>query len=237
MAFETLAEIANRAADELSVARPSAYVGGSTAGGRLFLALANSAGRDLMRAHEWSVLQTTATITTAIGTSTYALATDYDRMISDTGWDRTNDEMMVGPDSPQINRYVNESGVAQVGISKRFRIQGSNLIIWPTPTAVETLVYEYVSNKWAVDSGSTAQTEFTADTNTTRFDPELMKEEIKWRYKQAKGMAFEDARAYALMIREQKIANDLGGTTLTMSPEPGDQFLELDNLPDSNWSL
>lgn len=237
MAFATLTEIANRAADELSIARPNAYVGGATPDGRLLLACANSAGRDLMRAHDWGALQALGTITTANGTSSYALATDYDRMISDTGWDRTNDWMMVGPDSPQINRYLNESGVAQTGPRKRFRLQGSNIVIWPTPTTVESLVYEYVSNKWAVDSGSTPQTEFTADTNTSYFDPELMKEEIKWRYRFSKGMAFEDNRAYAIMIRNQKIAADLGGTTIDLAPAPGSQFIELENLPENNWSL
>jgi hypothetical protein len=237
MAFETLAEIANRAADELSVARPSAYVGGATPDGRLLLACANSAGRDLMRAHEWGALQSLGTVTTVASTSSYALATDYDRMIQDTGWDRTNDWMMVGPDGPQVGSYLDESGVAQTGPRKRFRLQGANIIIWPTPTAVETLVYKYVSKKWAVDSGSTPQIEFTADTNTTYFDPELMKEEIKWRYRFSKGMAWEDNKAYAMVLREQKIANDLGGTTLTMSPEPGSQFIELENLPDSSWSL
>src|SRR5687768_6544164 len=110
MAFATLAEIANRAADELSIARPTAYFGSTTPDGRLLLACANGAGRDLMRAHEWGALQTLGTVTTADGTSSYSLASDYDRMISDTGWDRTNDWMMVGPDTPQINRYLNESG-------------------------------------------------------------------------------------------------------------------------------
>lgn len=238
MAFATLAEIANRAADELSVARPTAYVGGATPDGRLLLACANSAGKDLMRAHEWGALQSLGTVTTAIDTSTYALATDYDRMISDTGWDRTNDWMMVGPDSPQINRYLNESGVAQTGPRKRFRLQGTNIVIWPTPTAVETLVYEYVSNTWAREASSgTPRVEFTADTNTTVFDPELMKEEIKWRYKFSKGMAWEDNHSYAMSIRQQKMASDIGGTTLDMAPVPGSQFIELENLPENNWPL
>jgi hypothetical protein len=237
MAFQTLAEIANRAADELSVARQSAYFGSVTPDGRLFLACANGAGRDLMRAHEWGALQTLGTITTANGTSSYSLATDYDRMIVDTGWDRTNDWMMVGPDNAQINRYLNESGVAQTGPRKRFRLQGTSIVIWPTPTTIETLVYEYVSNKWARDSSSAAQTEFTADDNTTVFDPELMKVEIMWRYLARKGMAFEDARGEALVLRQQKIAGDLGGTTITMSPDPSSQFIELENLPDSSWSL
>lgn len=237
MALSTLLEICQRASDELSIARQSAYVGGSTSDSRTLLACAQAAGRELMRAHEWGALQTLGTITTANGTSSYALASDYDRMISDTGWDRTNDWMMVGPDTPQINRYLNESGVAQTGVRKRFRLQGTSLVIFPTPTAIATLVYEYVSGKWARSSGSVAQAEFAADSDTTVFDADLMRAEIKWRYLAAKGMAFDDAKAEAFMIRESRIAADLGGTSLSMSPAPGAQFIELDNLPDNSWSL
>jgi len=112
MALSTLLEIGNRAADELSIAHQSAYVGSVVPDARTLLACANTAGRDLMRAHDWGALQTLGTIATANGTASYPLAVDFDRMISDTGWDRSNDWMMVGPDTPQINRYLNESGAA-----------------------------------------------------------------------------------------------------------------------------
>lgn len=237
MAFETLSQICFRAADELAIVRPPAIAGGSSSDARLLLACANGAGRDLMRSHEWGALQSLGTITTANGVSTYALESDYDRMISDTGWDRTNDWMMVGPDSPQINRYLNESGVAQTGPRKRIRLQGTNIVIWPTPTAVETLVYEYVSKNWARSSGGTPQYEFLADADTSVFDPDLMRVEVKWRYLKSQGMAYDDALTEAIVIRQQRIAADLGGTTLSMAPEPGAQFIELENIPDNNWSL
>lgn len=235
--MQTLTEICNAAEDELSLPRQTAYVGSAVSAARTMLAVANAAGRALMRVHEWGALQSVGTVTTADGTSSYALATDYDRMIADTGWDRTNDWMMVGPDSPQINRYLNESGVAQTGARKRFRLQGTNIIFFPTPTAVETLVYEYVSNKWARSTVPVAQTKFQADTDTTVFDPDLMKAEIKWRYLEARGLSFDDPKEAARVLREQKIAADLGGTSISMAPDPGSQFIELENLPDSSWSL
>lgn len=82
-----------------------------------------------------------------------------------------------------------------------------------------------------------AQAEFAADTDTTVFDPDLMRAEIKWRYLAAKGMAFDDARADAMAIRESRIAADLGGARMSMAPAPGAQFIEFDNLPDNSWSL
>jgi hypothetical protein len=237
MALTTLLDICNRAADELSLAHQTAYVGSIVPDARTLLACANAAGRDVMRAHAWGALQTLGTIGTVPGTATYPLAADFDRVVADTGWDRSNDWMMVGPDTPQINRYLNESGVAQTSARKRFRLQGANIVIFPTPAAIETLVYEYVSNRWAISNASVRQTEFSADTDTTVFDPDLLRAELKWRYLAAKGMAFDDARAEAMMIRESRIAADLGGSSMSMAPAPGLQFIELDNLPDNSWSL
>jgi hypothetical protein len=127
--------------------------------------------------------------------------------------------------------------VAQTGARKRFRLQGTSIVIFPTPATIETLVYEYVSNSWARSSIAVAQAEFAADTDTTVFDPDLMRAELKWRYLAAKGMAFDDARAEAMAVRESRVAADLGGRTVSMAPAPGAQFIELDNLPDNSWSL
>lgn len=237
MALSTLLQIIERVADELVLDRPTAVVASSIQQDRTLLAAANAAGRALMRAHTWGALQSLGTVTTADGTSTYALADDYDRMIADTGWDRTNDWMMVGPDSPQINRYLNESGVAQTGTRKRFRLQGDNIVIWPTPTAVETLVYEYISENWARSSGGTAQAEFAADTDTTVFDPDLLKAEIKWRFMAGRGFYAEGLKMEADQLRDAKISADLGGTILSMAPDPGAQFIELENVADGGWSL
>jgi hypothetical protein len=97
MAFSTVLEIINRAADEIGLSRKTAVVGSSDNETRQLLAHANAAGRDLMRAHDWGALQTLGTITTANGTATYDLASDYDRMIADTAWDRTTTWQVAGP--------------------------------------------------------------------------------------------------------------------------------------------
>ncbi|MCC6889616.1 MAG: hypothetical protein IT536_13865 [Hyphomicrobiales bacterium] len=237
MALSSLLEICQRAADELSIARQVAYVGGTHADARMLLACANTAGRALMRAHDWGALQTLATVTTTDGTTSYPLAADYDRMIADTGWDRSHGRIMVGPDGAQTHRSLNESGVTGTGARRRFRLQGASIVIWPTPSAAETLVYEYVSNRWARSAAGAAQSEFAADTDTAVFDSELMKAEIKWRYLAAKGLAFDDVRAEALTIRESRIAADLGGTVLCMAPPSDAPFVSLDHLPEGDWPL
>lgn len=236
MAFSTLLEIVNTAQDELGLPRSSVIAASSDPQDKQFYGAANASGRALMRAHDWAFLQTLGTITTANGTSSYALASDYDRMLPDTGWDRTNHWRMSGPDSPQANRELIEGNLVQASTHRRFRLTGSRVSIFPTPTDVATLVYEYVSNLWVLDSGSAAFSHFTADTDTTLFDPDLFKAEIKWRFMNAKGMYADGLKAEADNMRDLRIAADLGGTKLSMEPDGGLPFISLDNVPDGNWS-
>lgn len=244
MAFSTLLEIITRVCDETGFAsRPTVVVGSSRPDDRRLLACANAAGRDLMKAHEWGSLQTSATITTANGTADYSLASDYDRMISDTGWNRTKKMFLSGPDTPQVNRYLNDGWGVSASINQRFRIKGLTITIWPTPTAIETLGYEYISNKWAQSyddeenpTDPTPQLEFLADTYTTVFDPELMKKEIIWRFASGKGMYADGLKAEAFALRDQRIASDLGGTILNMVPEP-DYAPGAVNVQDGDWDI
>lgn len=237
MALSSLVEIVQRAADELGLARPTAVAAGTSAEARQLFACANAAGRDLMRAHDWGALRTSTTFTTVSGTANYDLATDYDRMVPDTAWNRTSRWMLVGPDSPQVNRWLNDSATAQASVRQRFIINGTRVNVWPTPTAAETVGYLYVSNKWARSSAAVAQTEFQADTDTSVFDPDLVKAELKWRFMAAKGMNADALKTEAMVLRDQRIAFDIGGTKLSLSPEPAAQFIELDQVADSSWSL
>jgi hypothetical protein len=242
MSFSTLIEIVNRVADEIGLSRKTAVVSSTDNETRQLLAHANATGRDLMRAHDWGALQSLGTITTANGTSDYSLASDYDRMIADTAWDRTTTWQVAGPDSVQLNRALRE-GILTGGSQKRFRLTGTTLNITPTPTAIETIVYEYVSKKWAQSyddefnpTVATPQLEFLDDSYTTVFDPDLVKAEIKWRFMAGKGMYADALKDEAMSMRALKIAGDIGGTTLQMQPASPREFISLDNVPDGSWA-
>lgn len=237
MALSTVLDIIKRACDELGLPRPSTVATSTKPQDIQMFAFANAAGRDLLEAHEWSVLQTLQTVTTANGTSDYSLASDYDRMVSDTWWNATRKRFVIGPDNQQIQRFLNDGWGVAASVNQRFSIHGSTLTIWPTPTATETTHYVYISNKWARSSGSAAQEEFAADTDTSVFDGNLLKAEIKWRFMSAKGMYSDGLRTEAMMLRDNRIAADLGGTVLDMLAQPPDPFIGLANIPDGSWSV
>lgn len=238
MALETALEIAKRAADELGLARPSVLAGQTTGFAPQFLALLNAGGREFMRIHQWGDLVTLGTITTVADQSDYAVPDDFNRMVADTSWDRTTDRRMWGPDSPQRDRWRRESGLSTSSIDRHFRLIGNSYIrVFPTPTAAgETIVYEYVSSKWAASSTGTAQYEFEADGDTCIFDPDLMVKDLKYRFLLAKGLpSSEVMKAERDAALASWIGADLGGTTLSLTNrsrrQAGDVFgSEISNI-------
>lgn len=230
-----LLQIIQRACDELTLNRPAAVIAATDPQIRQLLAFVQAEGRFLMEDYDWSFLRVLYTFSTSNGTSTYAVPSDFDRYIPDTFWNRTQDKQLFGPETAQADRYRQESISGQVSTRQWFRHIGSNIQIFPTPTATETIVYEYISNKWARSSGGTAQTEFLVDTDLSYFDPYLLISGLKLRWRAAKGL---DAQAaFAEYDRKYSTAKgkDNSGETLLLVPSDASEFIGMDNVPDTGY--
>lgn len=229
MALSSLLDIIGAASGELGLPVPATVVvntSNTQAQARQMLALANAAGRSLVRVHEWSVLTTLATLTTVAAQSDYELPADFDRIVSETFWDESERERLIGPDNAQNDRYRRSSTIGSVSVRKVFRQFGRNFVrIYPTPTAVQTLSFEYMSRNWVQPDGDVDATAlFAADTDVPLFDQDLMVKEIKWRFLAAKGMDTAVTMAEWRTVLDQLIAADLGGSTINMGPCADDDF-------------
>lgn len=232
--------IVQRACDELTLPRPTGVVTANDPQVRQLLALLHQEGRYLMKGgmkkHNWSSLRTLYTFPTVASTATYAVPADFDRMIDDTFWDQTNDRKVSGPDVPAVDRWRQQSISGPVGIYKNFRVLGSNVQLFPTPDAVATMGYEYVSKNWALSNASVAQSEFLADTDTSVFDPYLMILGLKWRFLAAKSLEASAAKMEYDDYYESCVAGDSAGETLRLDGAGmGDQFLSINNIPDTGY--
>lgn len=243
MALSTLLEIVTRACDELSLPRPTTVISSTDPQVRTFLAHAQAAGRDLMRVHDWGNLVSYGTCSTTSSQYVYLLtscnASDFDRLIADSMWDTDGNRFVNGPDNIQTEQGLREGNAAAASISFRFRLAGNTAIrIWPTPSSSVNLVFPYISNKWARSSSGTALTEFASDTDTTIFDADLMKAEIKWRFLAGKGMNADAARMEAVMMRSQRVASDIGGSMLNLTPGSYSAGSWYDpQYAEANWDL
>jgi len=184
-----------------------------------------------MKRHKWTFLTLEHTFSTADGTAAYdELQSDHDRFIDNTLWNRSTYKTVRGPLNARSWQIAASGLQADPSIWSRIRLKpvsGANqLYISPTPSAVETVVFEYVSDKWAKSSGGTLQTEFAADADTALFDEYLMELDVTWRIKRTMGLSYGDEKFEFVDRLNQAIAADLATPTLSLNA--GDHhFFEL----------
>lgn len=118
------------------------------------LGLLKSIGRRLLK--RYTFLENTKTHTFVTTTeSTYALPTDFARMINQTGWNRTS-RFPLRPSSAQMWQRLNASQAGRVS-SVIFRPRVSVFEIWPQPPSPgETIAFEYKSLNWVKSSAAAA---------------------------------------------------------------------------------
>lgn len=241
----TLLNIITNVGNEVGFAVPATVVGSADETAIQMLALANKGGKQLAKRGKgiggWAVLQTEHTFTTTDGTAEYALPSDYDFLIDDTLWDRTNFWKLKGPVSPQEWQRI-KSGVlaSSTGPRRRVRIRKSAssntkaIFVDPTPaTTGDTLVFEYVSNFWCQSTGGTGQTAWAADADTGILDEYLLELDLKWRFAKAKGLEWgEDQRELELDL-SQALARDGGSPVLNLAGS--DKLFLTANIPESGF--
>lgn len=149
--------------------------------------------------HDWQTLVEEQTFTTD-GSGSYALSTivtdgDYERPLTNTEWDRTNEKKLQIV-TPSDWQFLKSGIISQTGIRRYARARGDNLIITPDNSG-DTLVFEYVSSYYAKDSGGTKKATFTADSDEPRFKESLVELGLKAYLKTEYGLpAVEDMDRY-----------------------------------------
>lgn len=155
-------------------------------------ALMKRSATELMDSRDWQRFRREQTITTAAGTESYALPSDWSRYLSQTAWDATNYWPMRGSIDPEQWQAL-KRGLVVLTIRKRYRVMGNLVYIIPTPTAIETLIIEYMRNTpWTDSTGVTFRTVPTVDTDLSVLPENIIVLDTKWRLKHAKGLDYSE---------------------------------------------
>lgn len=190
----SLLTIAQNAADEVGVNRPSSVIGSTDATAIRILRYAIRVGRELVKDH-CPYLIKEHTFSTSNGTEAYSLPSDFDHFVPFTHWNRTTDRRMhpILPSEWQLLK----SGLTTTSINDRFRIRGADreLLLDPTPNGTETVAFEYVSKNYCESVGGTGQSVWTADTDVGVLDEELFELGIIWRLLNRLGMPYAEEKA------------------------------------------
>ena len=186
---------------------------------------------------------TVSNTTLTFAKDTYPEATDFDRFINGTAWDRTNRWALLGPDSPQLDEY-HRSGIVTTGPRRHFR-QVGNLVagtyrLWPPPAIQDTpfqIAWEYISLNWVrVHGSSTLASSFANDDDMPILDSQAIILGTKWRFLEAKGIP--TAASMQVEYRDyvsQLIARDGGAPTLNMGRRFEPYLLSPWNVQDANF--
>ena len=245
----TLLSLVQNISKETGFGSPATVIGSSDATAIQMLALSNKGGKQLAKRGDgvkgFSILQTEHTFTTVSGTAEYALPSDYEWLLTDSLWDRTNAWKLSGPVSPQEWQQI-KSGVlaGSTGPRRRVRIKRSAtaepvtstkaFFVDPTPaTTGDTLVFEYMSNAWCESSAGVNQSSWAADTDVGILDEYLLELQLKFMFLKAKGQEYGDDKHEFELELQQAIARD-GGARIVNMGGPSELFLTA-NLPEAGF--
>ncbi len=182
-----LLQICNRVLDKISgFEKPSYIIGNTDDTATTLLAAAYDVGEEQARDNDWQELSKTATVTTVIGTQTYSLPTDYDRLAPDTLWDVTQSRRMYGAKTRRQWAEITNA-VTSSGISYRWRLHG-NLIQLDRPAeSVFAFSYEYLSSTYATSSAGVDRTDgWTADTDLPKLPADIFIAGIRYYFSDSK---------------------------------------------------
>ena len=216
---------------------PATFYGNGVLTAKQCVALANREGKTLEKELRWSELVTEGTITTASGTANYAKPSDFRAFANMSQWDRTNMWRLTGPVPSIVWQWLKSGITVASGMNKWFMVRGATIYLYPTPTSVTTIAYDYYSTGWVTkQADSTNVTEWSADLDTARLDEDLITMGLKWRFLQAKGMPYQPEYAEYETVKSA-LQDDNGGRgviNLNISMRPMRPIND-GNLPETGY--
>lgn len=236
----TLLSIVQDACNEIGLPAPSTVIGNTDKTVKQMLALSNRSGKMLAQRFEWQELITEEVHTTTAAEDQGAVETlmpGFNWYIYQTAWNRTQQEPMGGPLYPAEWQHLKATSVT--GPYYDFRIRTKKLLMIPTPPADETVALEYISRYWCSDStGVTNREKWSVDTDIGRLPEDLLTLDLKWRFKQAKGLPYAEEFRDAEMAINNAMARNNGPRkmNLDMAGVEADNYYGV-RIPEGSWDL
>ena len=182
------------------------------------------------------VTTSTASVSMTFAKQDYDLPDGYDRMISDTNWDRTDHWRNLGPKSSQDWQFL-QGGIISIGPRERYRIYNNKFRIFQALTTVYNFAFEYVSNYWVCATGSDqgSKSAYTADTDTSIFPDDLMLAGLKFYFLKAKKLDYSIELGEFMRALSYCKAQDQPVSAMSLAPVGMNQLVGPWSVQDGNW--
>lgn len=222
----TCLSIVQTACARLGLPQPAFVVSSPDLQTAQLLALLNEEGQELADRANWTALNAQATFTTLAQQSQglmSALAPNCNFIINDTIWNRTLRRPVFGPRTPQ--EWQQQIAFSINGPWSNFRIEQGSLLFFPVPTAGETCAFEYSTKNWVSTTAGSTASAWTADTDTSLLDEQLLTLGLIWRFRASKGLPYDsdldkyESKVQRAITRDgSKDSLSLGGTKYDIFP-------------------
>ena len=182
------------------------------------------------------VATSTASVSMTFAKQDYDLPDGYDRMISDTNWDRTDHWRNLGTKSSQDWQFL-QGGIISIGPRERYRIYNNKFRIFQALTTVYNFSFEYVSNYWVCAAGSDqgSKAAYTLDTDTSIFPDDLMLAGLKFYFLKAKKLDYSIELGEFMRSLSYCKAQDVPVSAMSLAPVGMNQLVGPWSVQDGNW--
>ena len=182
------------------------------------------------------VSTSTAAVSLTFAKQDYPMPGGFDRMISDTNWDRTNHWRNLGTKTSQEWQWL-QGGIISVGPRERYRIYNDKLRIFQALTSVYNLAFEYVGSYWVVAAGGTEGTKsaYTADSDTCVFPDDLMLAGLKYYFLKAKKLDYAVELGEFMRTLSYTKAQDVPVAAQSLAPAGMNALVGPWSIQDGNW--
>jgi hypothetical protein len=161
-------------------------------------------------------------------------------MIPQTYWDRTNDNPVFGPLSPQKWQYLKGRDLADSSIYISFRLKQREMHVFPDNPVIADLdiYFEYMSDLWLQDASvsTTYYNEVDAGDDIVLLPKTIITKFLKVKWLEAKGFDSTKAREDFAVNFFTATGASQDAPILNAGGTKGYPYIDIDrNLPDSNY--
>lgn len=199
MASESILKIVQEMAGRVGLNKPGTATGSTDPQIIQLVSLANEEVQELAGRFDWQTLIVEQSFSTVnaedqgllVG-AVCSVTKPPRKIINETMFNRTTHFPVTGPLTP--TGWQGLKAVTTVaGFYSRYRIRSGHLLFYPAPAAAQSVYFEYIT-EFAVSSadGSAFRLAFMADDDFPLLDSRLIKLGLKWRWKSAKGLDYEE---------------------------------------------
>lgn len=197
----------------------------------------NEEGQELSSKYTWQALTREATFSAVAvesqGSITTLTGTDFNFIINETMWNRSQRRPVFGPKSDDEWQQLKAQFMQGPWI--QFRLRSNQLLFLPVPSAGDQIYFEWMSKNWCTDTtGVTKKSAMTVDTDIGILDERLLTLGGLWRWKQMNKLDYaEDKEKYDEAI-DDAMTRDGAKPTLNLYGAQTDIYPGV-VIPAGNW--